>query len=81
MDLKIIEKPLFFLGFFNVLRKSLEVYPRQGQTRKGLPKAGPSQKKTIHSSLDLGILAPKTIISAQQIGAATMARVAATVNG
>ena len=24
MDLKIIEKPLFFLGFFNTLRKSLE---------------------------------------------------------
>ena len=24
MDLKIIEKPLFFLGFFNILRKALE---------------------------------------------------------
>ena len=45
MDVKIIEKPWFFLGFFNIVRKSLEAYPRQGQTRKGLPKAGPSQKK------------------------------------
>ena len=25
MDVKIIEKPLFFLGFFNISRKSLEV--------------------------------------------------------
>ena len=38
MDLKIIEKPLFFLGFFDTLRKSLEVNPRQTQTRKNLPK-------------------------------------------
>ena len=26
MDSKIIEKPLVFLGFFNILRKSLEVF-------------------------------------------------------
>ena len=26
MGLKIIEKPLFFLGFFNILRKSLEAF-------------------------------------------------------
>jgi hypothetical protein len=25
MDVKIIEKPLFFIGFFNISRKSLEV--------------------------------------------------------
>ena len=25
MDLKIMQKPLFFLGFFNILRKSVEV--------------------------------------------------------
>ena len=50
MDLKIIEKPLFFLWFFNILRKALEAYPMQGQTRKSLPKAGPSQKKPIRKA-------------------------------
>ena len=41
MDLKIIEKPLFFLSFFDILKKALQAYPRWDQTRKGLPKDGP----------------------------------------
>ena len=50
MDLKIMQKPLFFLCFFNILKKCLEAYPRQRQTRKSLPEAGPSQKKPIQKA-------------------------------
>ena len=38
MGLKIIEKPLFFLGFFNILRKSLEAFGNALRDPLGTPR-------------------------------------------
>ena len=37
MDLKIMQKPLFFLGFFNILRKSLEAFGNALGVPLGMP--------------------------------------------
>ena len=40
MDLKIIEKPLFFLGFFDILRKSLKALGNALGDSLGMPWGG-----------------------------------------
>ena len=40
MDMKIIEKPLFFLGFFNISRKSLEALGNALEEPLGMPLGG-----------------------------------------
>ena len=40
MDLKIMQKPLFFLGFFNILRKSVEVFGNAMEVPLGMPWRG-----------------------------------------
>ena len=37
MDMKIMQKPLFFLGFFNILRKSVEVFGNTLEIPLGMP--------------------------------------------
>ena len=40
MDLKIMQKPLFFLGFFNILRKPVEVFGNAMEIPLGMPWRG-----------------------------------------